>query len=240
MLESSTTMSVMSRLWADPTFEDAIQKRLAAPADEKPRQPNLRLTDEDLAKIPHREPSKTVPRAEVEAALKTFLEGLAKAQKNNKDLDVKSTDKVWQADMTLHKDLPGELFTPKAGDGRLYQPADLARKIAQLLPDEIPRANFDNFLKLKATDTLLPPDTIVGQLHKKYAETRDAIAAKLPKKIQKYAKSAMDMVVEKGAAYVLDKGLDELDIPSDLKDGVKKVVEDYVKQIAEGKSDKKD
>ncbi len=251
----------MRGLWDDPTFHELIQggTASAAPANvsapttadseaqERPapggpsaeKKIKLTLTQDDLAKIPHREPAKNVSRAEVQQALKAFLEDLAKAQKNNRDLDVKSTDKVWQADVTLHEGLQEATvpYTPTGGDGHLYQPADLAAKIAACLPDEIPGANFEKLQKMKPKETELSPDTITGQLHKKYAETRDAIASKLPKRIQKYAKSAMDMVIQKGAAYVLEKGLDELDIPSDLKDGVKKVVEDFVKKSTEGKSE---
>jgi predicted Fe-Mo cluster-binding NifX family protein len=107
--------------------------------------------------------------------------------------------------------------------------------IAALLPDEIPKANYHKFLKLKAQDTALP-GSLAEQLHKKYEETRDQIVSKLPKKLQKLAKEGMDLAVEKGVSYAADQALKAAGLPSDVEEGMKKVVDDYLKQVVEGES----
>src|SRR5580765_7241402 len=109
-------MGKMRDLLTDPTFLDLIKTeqtdadtpapspdslRMRKEGDAKPKTPNLRPSDEDMRKIADKEPRKVVPRAEVEQALKKFLGELAVAQKS-KHNSVKSTDKVWQADVALH------------------------------------------------------------------------------------------------------------------------------------------
>jgi hypothetical protein len=244
------TMGKMKDLWADPTFLDSIQNDQAsadsaapAPApgslhmrtdgDDKPKTPNLRPSDEDLKKIADKEPRKCVPRAEVEEALKKFLGELAVAQKSKHNA-VKSTDKVWQADVALHQNLENDVngpITPKGGDGKEYDAGELASTIAGQLPDTIPIENYNRFLKLKPTDTVLPGST-TDQIRKKYEEARDGIVAKISKKfgdkIGGLAKKAMDAAVEKGVSYVADKALEDAGVNSDE---MKKAVDDYIKKV---------
>src|SRR5262249_50384746 len=140
-------------------------------------------SDDDLRKIADKDARKVVPRSEVEQALKKFLGELAVAQKSKHNA-VKSTDKVWQADVALHQNLENDVngpITPKGGDGEEYDAGELASKIAGQLPDTIPIENYNRFLKLTPTDTVLPGST-TDQIHKKYEEARDAIVAKISKK----------------------------------------------------------
>ncbi|MCI0683015.1 MAG: OmpA family protein [Gemmataceae bacterium] len=181
---------------------------------------------------------KEVSRAEVQKELEKWLTDLAKSQNNNKDQDVKSTDIVWQADSALHFNLPSAMnqYTKKeGGDGQLYRPADLARKIAEPLPDTIPEKNFEKFKKLKPVNYQAPPKTITGQLRKKYHEQRDKIIDKLPKWVPDWAKekakAAMDAAVEKGVDFVLDKALTEAGIDGNAEKEMNKAVEEYVKKV---------
>ena len=217
-------------------FFEYMSSNESADAD-KPKQPKLTLTEDDLAKIPHTEPPKVATRAEVEQALKKFLEELAKAQKNKNNV-VRSTDKVWQADVALHEGLTDDgrgPFTPTGGDGHDYEAADLAGKIAGQLPDTIPIENYKKFLKLTAKDTALPGST-TDQIRKKYEEARDRIVAKLPEKVRGLAKKGMDLAVEKGLPYVADAALKGAGVSSDVEGEMKKAVEDYAKKITGDKS----
>ena len=212
-------------------FNEAMGPQNQGPASAK-RPPNLRLSDEQLEKIPHKEPPKEVTRAEVQQALQKFLDDLALSQKNQHQT-VRSTDKVWQADVILHQDLTDDArgpYTPKGGNGHDYDTADLASKIAGQLPDTIPIANYNKFLKLTAKDTILPGST-TDQLHKKYEETRDKIVAKLPEKVRDLARKGMDMAIEKGIPYAVDAALKGAGINSDAEGEMKKVVEDYTKKM---------
>ncbi len=257
-------MGAMQNLWSDPVFLDSIQKKQAAgeatagaddstqaesaeasptptslsmrkDGDAQPKTPNLRLSDQQIANIPHKEPPKCVTRAEVEKALKKFLEDLATAQKSKHNA-VRSSDKVWQADAALHQGLTDDAsgpITPKGGDGKDYDADELAAKIAGQLPDTIPIENFNRFLKLKPTDTVLPGST-TDQIRKKYEEKRDSIAAKITQKFGetagKLAKKAMDAAVEKGVGFVADQALKGAGVPADAQDEMKKAVDDYVKK----------
>src|SRR5262249_20089403 len=120
---------------------------------------------------------------------------------------------------------------PKGGDGKEYDAGELASKIAGQLPDTIPIENYNRFLKLKATDTVLP-GSLTDQIRKKYEESRDAIVAKISKKfgdkIGSLAKKGMDAAVEKGVSYVADKALEEAGVDSSE---MKKAVDDYIKKI---------
>jgi outer membrane protein OmpA-like peptidoglycan-associated protein len=195
------------------------------------KKPDLTLDLDDLEKIPHTPPSKTVKREEVKKALEKFLLDVGKVQKH-KDNVVTSSDKVWQADMTLHKDVNSPLgpYTPTGGDKKSYQASELAEKMAQRLPDEIPKENFEKFLKMTPTETELP-GSVTDQIRKKYEEKRDGIVNKLPKKLQGIAKKGMDAAISKGIPYVLDQALKETDLPEGVEDAMKKIVEDYTKEI---------
>jgi hypothetical protein len=200
--------------------------------------PRLRLTDEEIENIPHKEPPRVVTRDQVQQALQKFLEDLATAQKS-KHHAVRSTDKVWQADVTLHLGLTDDIsgpYTPRGGDGRDYDVADLAARIARQLPDSIPIANYNNFLKLKPTDTSLP-GSITDQLRKKYEEKRDEIVARLPEKVRKIAREAMDLAIEKGVTYVVDAALKGAGINSDAEGEMKQAVQNYLKKITGDDSD---
>ena len=245
-------MGKMREVWADPTFIDLLKQgqesadtpapgsmRMRKDGDDKAKTPNLHPSDDDMRKIANKEARKVVPRAEVEQALKKFLGELAVAQKS-KNNAVKSTDKVWQADVALHYNLENDVngpITPKGGDGKDYDAGELARKIAGQLPDTIPIENYNRFLKLRAVDTALPGST-TDQIRKKYEETRDGIVSKISKKfgdkIGKLAKKAMDAAVEKGVSYVADKALEEAGVNSDE---MKKAVDDYIKKVTGGKDD---
>jgi outer membrane protein OmpA-like peptidoglycan-associated protein len=99
---------------------------------------------------------------------------------------------------------------------------------------------------MKPTGTPLPdppkkkPDpTYTEMVQKKWKEWKNDIASKLPKKARDYAKKAMDMVLEKGLPYVLDQGIKELGVPSDIEEQVKNAAEEFAKKVTDDKSNEK-
>src|SRR5262245_2819597 len=174
-----------------------------------------------------------VPIATVEQELKRWLQKLGKSQ-NHKDDKVRSTAIVRVAEEKLHgrgyppgEDDNLEATTPVDGDQQDYSVSDLARKIiAKLPPKGIAKKNFDHFKKLGAEDIKLPPKTVTGQLNKKFHELRDKLVSKLPKAVQPWAKKGIDKLIEKGRDYAIDKVIQEVGVPENLKGEVKKALED--------------
>jgi hypothetical protein len=172
--------------------------------------------------------SSDVPRKQVENELKAFLEALAGAQKTK---SVRVTDKVLSADRVLHDGL-GAASPPllKEGDQTDYEPAVLARKMAEALPDTIPAANAANFRKIKPVE-VAREGSITDQLHHKYEEERDALIHRLPKSIQGLAKKAIDAAVEKGVPLAAEQIFSGLGAGSDLENIVKQFTDEWAKKI---------
>jgi hypothetical protein len=172
--------------------------------------------------------SSDVSRQQVEDELKEFLEKLAKAQKTR---SVKVTDKVLSVDRVLHDgmgaDLPPLL---KSGDSGDYEPADLARKLAGALPERIPAANLARFRALKPVE-LTPEGSMTDQIHRKYAEERDALVHRLPKSIQGLAVKAIDAAIEKGVPLAAEKIFGGLGAGSELEGIVKQFTDDWSKKV---------
>jgi len=187
-----------------------------------------------------------VPITTVEQELKKWLQKLGKAQ-NHKDDKVRSTTVVRLAEERLHGRgyPPGEddnlkAITPTDGDQQDYSVSDLTRKIIEKLPPKgIAKKNFEHFKKLAAEDVKLPPKTVTGQLNKKFHELRDKLVSKLPKAVQPWAKKGIDKLIEKGRDYAIDKVIEEVGVPENLKGEVKKALEDYLKKITEDESEEK-
>jgi outer membrane protein OmpA-like peptidoglycan-associated protein len=204
----------------------------APPIDiRKPPKIDLKLPPDYFDK--HPVPT-TVPRAQVKRELEKFLIDLGQAQGHKTKNVVTSSDKVWQADVTLHKGLGATVpYTPTGGDKNSYQASELAEKIASRLPDEIPRENFENFLKLKPAETKLP-GSFTEQLHEKYVEARERLVKKLPEKVQDLARKAIDAAVQKGVSTAVETALEGVDIDKGMKDAMKELVDDFVKKSTEG------
>jgi len=182
--------------------------------------------------------STDVPRAQVERLLKDWLAALSGNQPNMKG-KVRATDIVAEAERRLRKGLPGSHVMPR-GDNKDYDPGALAKQIADKLPPMVPAANVAEFRKLTSRDA--PKDrTTAEALHDKYNEERDELVKKLPKSLQDYAKKGLDAVVEKGAPYVLDKGLGAANVDSKLQGEIKDFADKWAKKITgneDGASDK--
>src|SRR5262245_58899325 len=124
------------------------------------------------------EPPEMVSRDEVEEALKKWLIDLGKAQKVKTRDSVLTTSRVHVAEETLLGRPAGEEIdrppiTPFDGDGRGHDAAELDRQIAQNLPDEIPKKNFDNYKKLRPVEAPVEksiPDAIRDKLDEKADE----------------------------------------------------------------------
>lgn len=164
-------------------------------------------------------PPETVSREFVRDVLEDWLIDLGQSQKvTAREADVMSTSRVYVAEEALlgrpgGEDLGLPAKTPVQGDGNGYRAGTLADRIANNLPDRIPRKNFDNFLKLRARD-VKKPKSIAGQAGDKLGEWADEKLSEIgvPKKHWEKIKSA----VRKG----LRKSLEQLD--GDVKEAALK------------------
>jgi outer membrane protein OmpA-like peptidoglycan-associated protein len=186
------------------------------------KQPNLSLGEKaDEAPVPPPpEPPEMVSRDEVEAALKKWLLELGKSQKVKTRDSVHSTSRVYVAEEALlgrpqGEDLERMSTTPANGDGRGHDAAELAHSIAQNLPDEIPKKNFDNFKKLRPVEAPEKKSDIDG-LRDWLDKEGDQILSDsgVPKK---YWKDIKDFVRE----HTPD-AIDKLPVDSTVKDLMKK------------------
>jgi len=169
-----------------------------------------------------------VPRAQVERELKDWLTALSGNQPNMRG-KVRGTDIVAEAERRLRKGLPGAPLMPR-GDGKDYEPGALAKQLADNLPPMVPGENVAEFRKLSTRDA--PKErTTAEALHDKYKEERDELTRKLPKSLQDWAKKGLDAVVEKGAPYVLDKGLGAANVDSKLQGEIKDFAEKWAKKV---------
>ncbi|HVY16086.1 MAG TPA: OmpA family protein [Rhodopila sp.] len=192
--------------------------------------PDMRKEGEEAAgreveAHPRKDPG--VSRDDVEAALKTFLHDLAGAQKHK--TGVTATDRVVVAENTLREGLDGRhvVDRPETKD---YDPDELAHKIAANLPDFIPRANYEKFLRLKAIEA--PKEgSITDDARKKYQEERDKVINKLPKKIQDYGRKAMDAAFEHGTTFVADELMQAAGVNSTLEGEMKDVVDKWTEKV---------
>jgi hypothetical protein len=183
----------------------------------------------------------TVPRAQVERALKDFLEEVRQSQGGPK---VRASPKVHTAGRTLSEDLDDarqnidSFLLNNKGE---FEPGDLAKRIADLLPDHIPGKNYRNFLKLKTTDTSgQKPKTLTEKLSEKVREEIRDFAGTLPKSIQGPAEKLITTAIEKGSVALADKGIAQLTGDSKIQNAVHKFVDEYVKKLTkEPDKDKK-
>jgi outer membrane protein OmpA-like peptidoglycan-associated protein len=169
-------------------------------------------------------PPEMVSRKVVRDALRDWLLDLGKAQGvKAREADVLSTSRVHVAEEVLLGTPGGETVdvspvTPMNGDGRGYRADALADKIANNLPDEIPKKNFDNFMKLRAREA--PEEKpIADQIRSKFDEMADQILSdfQVPKKYWDDIKDA----VKKHAPDLIDK----LPVNDTIKDLAKKAYE---------------
>ena len=178
----------------------------------------------DISKVPVPEPPETVSRKVVRDALKDWLIDLGKAQKTKaRNADVLSTSRVHVAEQTLlgrplGEEIDRPAITPIDGDGRGYSADDLADRIANNLPDEIPKVNFDNFRKMHAAEAP-QQKPMADQIRDKLDRKADEVLSdfKIPKKYWDDIKDA----VKKRAPGLIDK----LPVDDTLKQLAKKAYE---------------
>jgi len=176
-------------------------------------------------------PPEMVSRELVRKELEDWLRELGKSQGvKSRDHDVLLTERVHVAEQVLHGDPGGETLdrptvTPMNGDGRGYTAKELADRIANNLPDRIPRKNFTNFVKMRAKEVKKQKST-AGQIGDKFDDKADDILADFGVP-QKYWKDIKDFAKKR-----IPDAIDKLPIDDDLKDPAKKA---YEKILEEGK-----
>jgi outer membrane protein OmpA-like peptidoglycan-associated protein len=176
-------------------------------------------------------PPDTVSRELVRKELADWLRELGKSQGvKSRDYDVLSTSRVYVAEETLlgrplGEDLELPSRTPANGDERGYTAKDLADRIANNLPERIPRKNFTNFVKMRAKE-VKKQKSIAGQIGDAFDEKADDILADFGVP-QKYWKDIKDFAKKR-----IPDAIDKLPIDDDLKGPAKKA---YEKILEEGK-----
>jgi hypothetical protein len=205
-----------------------------------------KIKDEILNEKP--KPKKPMTKDEFVKEVTDFLKELAK-QQGSTDGKVKSTDKVWQVDIAVNQGLGGTRGpTKRGGEGGLYDPAELARKITKDLPDPVPEENVKRLRRLKPID--VPVDlTLKDHLHKKWKEFQGKVhkviddLPVLPQKAKDYLKKKFDEAVKDGAEWILDKALEEVEkevkVPEDVKKKIKEYYQEQMKDIMEGEEEEK-
>jgi outer membrane protein OmpA-like peptidoglycan-associated protein len=176
-------------------------------------------------------PPDTVSRELVRKELEDWLRELGQSQGvKSRYHDVLQTERVHVAEQMLHGVPGGEpveegTVTPAKGDDQPYFAKDLADRIANNLPERIPRKNFANFLKLRAKE-MRKQKSVAGQIGDKFDEAADDILADfgVPKK---HWKDIKDFAKKR-----IPDAVDKLPIDGDLKDAAKKA---YEKILEEGK-----
>jgi hypothetical protein len=207
------------------------------PPDDKKPNPTLgeKAPEIDVSTIPIPEPPEPqepqepppemVSRDDVEQALSDFLTKLGQSQ-GRKDKSVISTDKAWQADGKLHQGYSQGSYYTKQGatihDGKVFDAADLAGKIVGDLPPQIPKKNFDDFKKLRPTDTPEPKkdfDKFKDWAKETFEKGLSGLG--VPKKYWPTIEDA----IKNHTPDVLDK----LPLDPKLKDGIKKIYDEMNK-----------
>lgn len=172
-----------------------------------------------------------VARSQVQSELTDFLTALQKAQGGR---SVRVTDKVRMA---------GDRLTAGLGDANLavaallhddtfnFVPAELAAKIAKALPDFIPQANFQAFLKLKPVDVAgSKPVSVAGAIARVITpEIKKAIGF-LPKAVQDKIVDGIEDAVAKGIVGLAEKAIEGSGLDDATSKAVLGAVEAAIKQ----------
>jgi outer membrane protein OmpA-like peptidoglycan-associated protein len=226
----------------------SFSMRNPKPVGKKDKQPNLNVPDKIKDQILNEKPKAPKPTTKDEFVTKVtdFLKELAKRQ-GSSDGKVTSTDKVWQVDMKVNQGLGGPRGpTKRGGEGGRYDPGKLAEQITKDLPDPVPEELVKGFPgKLRPTDE--PVDlTLKDHLHKKWKEVQGKIhkfiddLPILPKKAKDFLKEKFDEAVKKGAEWILDQAMGQVNLPEEAKKKLKEYYQKHMKEIMEGKDADKD
>jgi outer membrane protein OmpA-like peptidoglycan-associated protein len=188
----------------------------------------------DIPDVP--QPPETVSRAEAQAELEKWLGRLRKSQKLAKRGNtVRYTSRVRWAEETLHgrKGTGGEdderppKDTGVDGDGKDYEVSDLARAIANNLPDQVLKKHVDN---LKKVSVLEPAQqkTLVENVRQKIDKEADRVLEDLHIP-QKYWSKIKDFAKD----HIPDV-IDEIPTNDTFKDMLKKGYEQINKKDGDG------
>ncbi len=150
---------------------------------------------------------------------------------------------MWQADNALNQGFGGTRGpTKRGGEGGRYDPEQLAKDIIRDLPDIVPDKNVKQFREVAKDPTDKPVDlTLTDHMHEKYKAFHDEVdklidgIPLLPKKAKDFLKEKMDEAVKKGAEWILDKAMDEVNVPDDAKKKLKELYQERLKEIVDGK-----
>lgn len=201
-----------------------------------PPTPIPRLTDDQLRKIigdPKPAEPCTVARADVEKELADFLTKLAAAQKTQ---SVKVTDRVRLAGNTLtqgNREANLKMYTLLADDRFNYDPKELAKKMAAIVPDPIPCATFDEFKKMQPKDIAVPGQkSVLDVVNEKIVDpVVKKITGGLPESVQKKALDLAHSAVEKGISAGVKAAAKDIGVtdPSG-QEAIEKAVEAAIKE----------
>jgi outer membrane protein OmpA-like peptidoglycan-associated protein len=208
---------------------------MRGPGDDPPQRPDPLHSQEAVEHVVGT--NTDMPRKQVEAALKDFFTELSKAQPHMKG-KVRTTKRVATVEGTLRKGLGGAGVI-KEGTERDLDPGQLAKEIADALPDTIPAENFNAFRKMKPVEAE-EAGNVAQQLHRKYTAVRDDFVHKLPKSWQDTAKKIIDAGIEKGGSAAVEQLLGASGMDSKLQGQVKDFIDQWIKTTTSGDSGDKD
>ncbi len=196
-----------------------------------PAPPNLNLSPKDLQNLD----VSTVSRDDVEQVLTEFFTKLQAAQGGQ---SLRITDRVRQAGQAVGQGLPSadtKIKTILSNDRENTQPATLARRIAGCLPDRIPRANFDNLLKLAPKELQgTEPQSLSGALAKLLGKEVAAAVSVLPKQFQDAVKKGIADAIASGIVAAVDKAMSDSPLDQQTKNAIHSAVEAAIKQKESG------
>jgi hypothetical protein len=188
-----------------------------------------RLTDEQLEKIVGTDTGVTHDQAQ--RALTDFLEQLQQAQRGK---SLKIDDKVRLAGDALSKGLGDtelQIYGVLQDDRVNVEPKELADKVAKLLPDKIPRPNFDAFLKLKP-QPIKPPEqlSLSGAIAKLLTPAVKEIVSGLSKDIRDKIVNGIQGAVEKGLVAIADQAMSNAKLDDQTKKAILSAVVAAIKE----------
>ncbi len=201
------------------------------PADPPPLIP--RLTPRQLEEIIGQD--KGEPRANVEKELAKFLEALMNSQ--GLKTGVRITDRVRLAGNALGKGTEGEMaIDTKLQDNRFNRaPAELAHEIAALLPDFVPRANYNAFVAMKPQDIKAPETfSVAGALAKVVTPAVRKAIGWLPDSVQKKITDSIEDGIVKGITKATEAILNQNNVDGATKEAILKAMEAAIKEKGKG------
>ncbi len=175
------------------------------------------------------------PRATIEKELADFLKQLMTSQ--GMKSGVRITDRVRLAGNALGKGTKNEnAIYAKLQDDRFGRdPAELAKEIAALLPDPVPRPNVDAFRAMKPKDIAEPEKfSIAGAIAKVLTPPIKKAISWLPEDIQKKITDSIEDGIVKGITKATEALLDQNNVDGATKEAILKAMEAAIKEKGDG------